>query len=484
MIKSPIDTSQLTIDELAEALAQVYSADPRLKPNSAMHDYQLTYPPAIQLEKPEFIHNPSHDEYVEQAIGNYKNVAFYFHFGFCQYHCRYCHHYEIRTARNEELMEWYLDSMIKEMRLFKTKAPHLKKLIYLPGGGTPTAIPTRLLKRFLEELTNTFGASSSALSTVEVKPITASTEKLEMLVKAGFSRINLGVQTLDPELYAFHHHNEKLSVALDAIDRAKACGFELINIDILTGLERQTPQSWQLTLDTINQLVADKKIDSVFIYPYHDDPRSKTFNQPEKLPTVLETAHSEVLARKLFEQLGWKELGTRFFRSPRHVRREIFEVVKIRANPSYGELLYHGFGNSSFSVGDRATYLNHRKIEDYCAQINQGKMGISHWTTLDDAQRATRDLSFDILYSPIVRVRAITKKYGEENMQSHLQNMQKWADMGLGKWNRFLGFFRLTKLGKLVHQQMLVALYLQPDQILFKEVMDERLKSGRAYRGY
>ena len=68
------------------------------------------------------------------------------------------------------------------------------------------------------------------------------------MVDAGFRRINLGVQTLDPQMYSFHHHKEDVQVAIDSIIAAKHVGFSYINIDIMTGLEGQTPQKWEYTL--------------------------------------------------------------------------------------------------------------------------------------------------------------------------------------------------------------------------------------------
>lgn len=479
-----IEQLHTDLDSLTFQMERLFKKDSRLRPTLDMHDYQLTYPPAVHLEKPNFAYTPDAEEYLTYAVGDFKNAAFYFHFGFCQYKCRYCFHYEIKTKHDEDLMQRYVNAMVAEMRQFRQRAPNLKSLIYFLGGGTPTALPTKLLEYFLEQLHDIFGPPPSQLSTVEIKPITATTEKLKLFVAAGFSRINLGVQTLDPELYQFHHHKENVSVALDAIDRARACGFKFINVDILTGLERQTPASWQITLDTLKTLAASAAVDSVFIYPYHDDPRSHTFGKAQGLPSMFETFHSDAMAREMFKAMDWTELGTRFFRAPRHRRRELLEWIKTRANPAYGALLYHGFGNSCFSVGDKATYLNQRNVVEYCEKLEQGLSPITHWTQLNDQQRATRDLTFDILYSPIVRVRSIANKYGEDTMVRHIEELERWTDMGLGHWNRLLGIWRLTKLGKLLHQQMLPVLYLPEDKTGFVRVMTQRSEAGKAYRGY
>jgi oxygen-independent coproporphyrinogen-3 oxidase len=480
----PLEPQAATVHELAVMLERLWAREPDLRPASTMHDYQLTYPPAVSLQQPRHRRPPNPAAFRQLAIGEFRAAGYYFHFGFCQYRCRYCFHYELTTKREDDRMARYVDALLREMQVFRAQAPELRTGLYFLGGGTPTSLPTPLLERFLRGLHDTFGPPPTSMSTVEAKPITAADDKLRLLRQAGFRRINLGVQTLDPELYAFHHHQEDLRVAFDAIARARKLGFEFINIDLMTGLERQTPESWSRTLATLDALIQNAEIDSAFIYPYHDDPRSHTYGRDGALPSAHETAHSDALARALFERHGWSELGARFYRSPRHVRRELFELARTRINPAYGEVLYHGFGNSSFSIGDRATYLNHRSLEDYCDAVEAGNLGIAHWIELDDAQRATRDLTFDLLYSPVTRVRSRRRKYGEEAMRPHEQLLSRWVELGLGTRNRLAGTFSLTPLGKLVHQQMIPVHYLERDRGEQVSVMHTRRELGRRYRGY
>ncbi len=478
------DVGQMSQRELGEALESVFARAPELRPRPEMHDYQLTYPPAVQIQREAHARTPPDDEFLRLAVGDFKAAGYYFHFGFCQYRCRYCFHYEIKINKGDDLKARYVDALTTEMRRFRALAPDLKTGLYFLGGGTPTSLPVHLLERFLGALLLNFGPPPTTMSTVEAKPVTASDDKLDALVQAGFRRINLGVQTLDPDLYAFHHHGEALSVALDAIRRAKERGFEFVNIDIMTGLERQTPESWRRTLAEIERLALSGAIDSFFIYPFHDDPRSRTYAQEGASPEFVETAHSDALARAMSERLGWKELGARFYRAPRHVRRELLELARVRVNPAYGEVLYHGFGNSSFSIGDRAAYVNHRDVKDYCEAVEGGGLGVSHWLGMSDRQRATRDVTFDLLYSPVTRVRSRRKKYGAQAMAVHKGLLERWVALGLGQMNPWLGTFELTPMGKLLHQQMIPHHYLPEDRAEFTQVMEARRESGRQYRGY
>ncbi len=481
---APEDPGAGSQEDLQRRLEAIFAQAPELRPAPALFDYPLTYPPAIAVQGPAHAGAPTDIERQELGIGALPAAGYYFHFGFCQYKCRYCFHYEIKINRTDELKARYVEALLTEMRRFRDLAPRLQTGLYFLGGGTPTALSLPQLERFLDGLLQTFGPVPTAMSTVEAKPVTATVDKLRALRAAGFSRINLGVQSLDPALYAQHHHGEPLSVALDAITRARALGFSFINIDLMTGLAGQTPASWQRTLSEIERLVEAGAIDSLFIYPYHDDPRSRTFGEAGAVPPFIETAYSDAQARSLMERLGWSELGARFYRSPRHVRHELRELARVRVNPAYGEVLYQGFGNSAFSLGDRAMWLNRRDIGDYCAAIEAGASPIGHWAPMNDAQRATRDLVFDLLYSPITRLRGRVRKYGADAHDHHAPLLQRWVDLGLGRLHRLSGTFSLTPFGKLLHLQMIPRHYLPADRGAFDAVMEAHRLAGPDWRGY
>ncbi len=137
--------------KLESDLRAVFAADPALVPAPDMHDYQLTYPPAVTLERTAS-GAPTDGAFLAEAVGDFRNAGFYFHFGFCRYRCRYCFHYELTTKDNEALMARYVDALDTEMARVRAIAPHLRPALYFLGGGTPTALPRRLLERFLGAL--------------------------------------------------------------------------------------------------------------------------------------------------------------------------------------------------------------------------------------------------------------------------------------------------------------------------------------------
>jgi len=471
-------------DALAEWLEAVFAEEPTLRPDPRMRDYQLTYPPAVQIEQPAYRKTPSGAEYLATLSGPINTAGYYFHFGYCQYRCRYCFHYEIRIREQEERMARYVDALLCEARRMRTITPHLRQVLTFLGGGTPTALPERLLRRFTEGYGEIFGRPASKMSTVEAKPITATQEKLRIFFDAGFARVNFGVQTLDPALYAFHHHGEDVEVAVAALQRAREIGYTWINIDLMIGLERETAESWTRTLERCSELIRQGLLDSVFVYPFHDDPRSRTYQHEGLCPAAQQVFWADAQARSHFEALGWLELGPRFFRSPAHAACEFNEVMRLKVVPGYGDTLWLGFGNSAFSVADESTYLNIRDAERYCEKVEAGEFAIEHFRTLNRPQQAARDLTFALLYAPWIAAGRVAQKYGAETVARHVPQLRRWAELGLGTFDDEWQLFTLNRLGKLLHQQMIPQLYLPEDRRDFDLVMIRRKEAGRAYRGY
>lgn len=469
---------------LALRLEQIFAVEPALRPDPRMRDYQLTYPSAVQTEQPEYRKTPSEAEYLAKLSGPIQIAGYYFHFGYCQYRCRYCFHYEIRIREQEERMARYIEALLTEARRMRALTPKLRQVLTFLGGGTPTALPDRLLRRFTEGYGEIFGQPASKMSTVEAKPITATAERLGIFRQAGFSRVNFGVQTLDPALYAFHHHGEDVEVAVAALKRAREVGYPWINIDLMIGLERETTESWARSLARCTELIKQGLVDSVFVYPFHDDPRSRTYQHDGLTPAPFDVFFADAQARQHFEQLGWLELGPRFYRSPAHAACEFNEVMRLKVVPGYGDTLWLGFGNSAYSVGDESTYLNARDADRYCEKIEAGEFAIDHYRTLDRTQQAARDLTFALLYAPWVAAGRIAQKYGAETVANHVPHLRRWAQLGLGTFDEDWQLFTLNRLGKLLHQQMIPQLYLPQDRREFDVVMIRRRESGRAYKGY
>ncbi len=466
----------------AQRCEDIFAGAPELRIDPQLHDYQLTYPPAVAIEQGGEARAPDDDEYRKDVIGELTDTGYYFHFGFCAYRCSYCHHYELQVKQDAEQVRRYIAAMLGDLRRHRALVQPRHVVTFL-GGGTPTAIPEAAIAAFLDGYLAILGDAASALSTFEAKPVTATTAKLALFRQAGFERCSMGAQTLDPELYARHHHGEDVAEVRAALGRAREVGIPWLNLDLMVGIEGETPDAIARTIAAVRALVDDGLLDSLFVYPYHDDPRARTYVRHDRCPTQTESMFAESRIRALFDELGWVEFGPRFFRSPAHIRRELEEIMRLKVAVAYGETAWLGFGNSAYSVGDRASYLATRSLAGYIEAVEAGRSPISHFTVLDDVQRAARDLTFAVLYSPWTEHGRIAEKYAVD-LSPQLAAFERWSELGLGHIDRRLHNFTLTHDGKLVHQAMLPALYPGADRSRFDAAMQRRRALGRGYRGY
>ena len=180
------------------------------------------------------------------ALGIYISVPF------CRTKCSYCNFASDVFSR--VVFERYVDRVCCDIA---DAPPTLQETgrrierdvdsIYL-GGGTPTVLEGRQLRRMFDTVRAMFSVRGDAEITVECAPGTLSPEVLESLLHSGVNRVSLGVQSfVDGEAAAVGRLHKRTTV-LDDIARLRAAGIVNINIDLIAGLPHQTGESWSYSL--------------------------------------------------------------------------------------------------------------------------------------------------------------------------------------------------------------------------------------------
>lgn len=148
----------------------------------------------------------------------------YIHIPFCSSICSYCDFPKV--LYDEKYIEKYLTSLEKEIKTrYKNE---IVKTIYI-GGGTPTCLNIKELKRLLE-ITNYFKKENNIEFTIESNIESLSEEKIILLKEYGINRISLGVQSLNEKIlkYLNRHHTKEMLYNVIALLRKH----ELNNISI------------------------------------------------------------------------------------------------------------------------------------------------------------------------------------------------------------------------------------------------------------
>jgi oxygen-independent coproporphyrinogen-3 oxidase len=87
---------------------------------------------------------------------------------------------------------------------------------------------------------------------------------LAVLFELGFNRLSFGVQDFDPEVQKAVHRIQPAKQVFALVEAARQIGFESVNIDLIYGLPKQTPESFDRTLAQVNLLRPDR----IALYAY------------------------------------------------------------------------------------------------------------------------------------------------------------------------------------------------------------------------
>ena len=200
-----------------------------------------------------------------QALGRKsKPLSIYVHIPFCESLCYYCACNKIITKHHENAQP-YLLYLAKEVALY-AKAIGLGQSVsqlHL-GGGTPTFLSDTELSELMSLLKRSFSFAPGGEYSVEVDPRTVNADRLQLLFDLGFNRLSFGVQDFDPDVQKAVHRIQPAEQVFALVASARSIGFESVNVDLIYGLPKQTPDSFDATMKQINVLRPDR----IALYAY------------------------------------------------------------------------------------------------------------------------------------------------------------------------------------------------------------------------
>jgi len=181
-----------------------------------------------------------------------KKCSIYIHIPFCIKKCPYCNFNSYKTERNTPVPDWYINSLVKEFKLHRSGAyknySSLKSIYF--GGGTPSLLSERQIKRILSTVHESFNIKSRKVeTTVEINPGTADIEKIYKFYDSGVNRFTIGVQSFrDSELKSLGRvHSSKESTSL--LESLKKSSITNYGLDIIYGIPGQTVKTLLLSLE-------------------------------------------------------------------------------------------------------------------------------------------------------------------------------------------------------------------------------------------
>ena len=176
-------------------------------------------------------------------------LSVYVHVPFCRRRCPYCDFYS--AACPGDPPDWYVPIIERESERWAAALSVSGRGVqtFFVGGGTPSLLTPRQLRRVLRSVTQSFSVSSPpAEFTVECNPESLDEHKAAVMAGCGVNRLSIGAQALDDSALACLGRIHSAAQVGNAVALARQAGIANLNLDLLFGCPEQSLSSWTDTL--------------------------------------------------------------------------------------------------------------------------------------------------------------------------------------------------------------------------------------------
>ncbi|WP_028693789.1 oxygen-independent coproporphyrinogen III oxidase [Pseudomonas cremoricolorata] len=274
-----------------------------------------SYPTALQLHSEVGSFDLLHA--LRESRRAVRPLSLYVHMPFCANICYYCACNKIIT-KDRARAQPYLQRLEQEIQLIACHLDSRQTVEQLHfGGGTPTFLSHVELRQLMATLRQHFTLldDDSGDYGIEIDPREADWSTMGLLRELGFNRVSLGVQDLDPAVQRAVNRLQSLEQTRTLIEAARTLQFRSVNLDLIYGLPKQTPEGFARTVDEVIQLQPDRL--SVFNYAHLPErfmPQRRIDSNELPAPAAkLEMLHNTI------EQLtaaGYRYIGMDHFALP------------------------------------------------------------------------------------------------------------------------------------------------------------------------
>ncbi len=375
-----------------------------------------------------------------------KRLGIYIHIPFCRSKCEYCDFYSLGGSWERRVTDDYLQALADHIRETGKLAPnYVVDTIYF-GGGTPSYFGAENLEKILDEIHRAFRFAPEIEITLEANPDSVSLKSMRKLIRAGFNRISIGVQSDDDAMLKKLGRPHTFQQAKVAMDMARKAGFTNISLDLMYGLPNQNRTAWSNTVKNIVQL----RPEHISCYALKVEEGTPLWNYRDcaNLPDDDIQADMYLSACEILRDYGYEHY-------------EISNFCKkgfaSKHNMKYwtgGE--YLGFGPTAASdfAGKRFTAL--RDLHGYIDGVLKKGQILTECETIAHRERAGEYV--------MLRLRTTQGIHAAEYERQYLmpfepleQLLVRFAEKGLAKYEN--GSWSLTEAGWLVSNRIILTLH-------------------------
>lgn len=341
-------------------------------------------------------------------------LSVYVHLPFCDARCLFCGCHVI-ISPDHARATGYIDLLKREIELVAERLPNRRRFAQLHlGGGTPTYYQPDQMTDLLRHFLGFFQPLPGAELAVEVDPRVTTTAHLDALAALGFNRVSFGVQDLTPEVQEAIARIQSLEQTATLVEHARARGFRGINVDLIYGLPRQTPETFEQTVEAVIGLNVDRlAIYSFAFVPWIRGHQKKLMTDALPSPETKLTLFG--LARERLLEAGYEPIGMDHFSRPDDELARAKREGRLRRN-FQGYAVIPGddvLGLGISAIGDvRGAYAqNDKKLSTYRAAISEGRLPIARGVARTPDDELRRDVIHELMCNFRVDTARVAERY-------------------------------------------------------------------------
>ena len=346
-----------------------------------------------------------------------KPLGIYVHIPFCKSKCEYCDFYSLGGSRDRRTTDQYLQALADHIRETGRLAPDYTVDTVYFGGGTPSFFGAENLEKILDELQKRFHFGADPEITLEANPDSVTPQGLKRLVRAGFNRISIGVQTdSDEQLKALGRpHNYRQ--AQQAVMMARRAGFDNISVDLMYGLPNQSREQWMQTLRNI----IDLKTEHISCYGLKVEPGTKLWEYKDcaNLPDDDAQADMYFYAVETLAEFGYHQYEISNFAKDGYICRHNLKYWMGDEYLSFGPCAASDFAGKRFTIKpDLESYITGvmskgivlSECESVPLRERAGEYLMLRLRTVDGVEAGEYTRSFLLPFEPIEKALRVLEK--------------------------------------------------------------------------
>ncbi|MDO8847299.1 MAG: radical SAM protein [Coriobacteriia bacterium] len=202
-------------------------------------------------------------------------ISVYVHIPFCETRCPFCDcHATIAPRGSRETVDRYVQTLTGEIAAFAALPGLAERPVTTVhfGGGTPLAIGAAAFERITSALRDSLGTHGETEWALETTSRLLDEANLEFLGTLGFTRIHVGVQSLQPQLRRILGRRKQPHEVLERIAACLERG-GVVSADLLYGLPGQSAAMLREDIT----LLAGAGIHGVSLYHLNAGPHNARF---------------------------------------------------------------------------------------------------------------------------------------------------------------------------------------------------------------